>query len=163
MHIVTSSYYFWLQVRPICFRDFDAAFKQVRASVSEKDLELYIDWNKQYGSWGMQSKELAHVERGVALSSALQLICRTSSVCSEQCIYIVRVVTKKMRKFVHMCVHLHYTSVTCNMPYVHMHFCFLFIRKTLQVWYGRGQNIFIMMSHCKNMKQNAPLYTCMYT
>ncbi|KAK3091009.1 hypothetical protein FSP39_016432 [Pinctada imbricata] len=38
------------QVRPILFEDFDAAFMQVRASVSDKDLDLYIDWNNTYGS-----------------------------------------------------------------------------------------------------------------
>lgn len=38
------------QVRPIVFNDFDAALHQVRASVSEKDLILYTEWNKLYGS-----------------------------------------------------------------------------------------------------------------
>lgn len=38
------------QVPPIVFRDFDAALHQVRASVSEKDLDLYLQWNKLYGS-----------------------------------------------------------------------------------------------------------------
>ena len=38
------------QVRPIVFEDFDEALHQVRASVSEKDLDLYIKWNKLYGS-----------------------------------------------------------------------------------------------------------------
>ncbi|EDV20775.1 uncharacterized protein TRIADDRAFT_31346, partial [Trichoplax adhaerens] len=38
------------QVRPIVFTDFDAAFLQVRPSVSEKDLDLYVQWNRQYGS-----------------------------------------------------------------------------------------------------------------
>ncbi|XP_058945636.2 fidgetin-like protein 1 [Pocillopora verrucosa] len=38
------------QVRPILFKDFDEALHQVRASVSEKDLDLYIQWNKLYGS-----------------------------------------------------------------------------------------------------------------
>lgn len=38
------------QVRPILFKDFDEALHQVRASVSEKDLDLYIKWNKLYGS-----------------------------------------------------------------------------------------------------------------
>ena len=38
------------QVRPIVFEDFDEALHQVRASVSEKDLDLYIEWNKLYGS-----------------------------------------------------------------------------------------------------------------
>jgi len=39
------------QVRPISHVDFKAALLQVRASVSDKDLNLYIEWNKQYGSW----------------------------------------------------------------------------------------------------------------
>ncbi|XP_068709902.1 fidgetin-like protein 1 isoform X2 [Montipora foliosa] len=38
------------QVRPIVFKDFEAALHQVRASVSEKDLDLYTEWNKLYGS-----------------------------------------------------------------------------------------------------------------
>lgn len=39
------------QVRPIAVCDFEKALLQVRASVSEKDLDVYLDWNKQYGSW----------------------------------------------------------------------------------------------------------------
>ncbi|KAH9490010.1 Fidgetin-like protein 1 [Bulinus truncatus] len=39
------------QVRPITFKDFDDAFSQVRASVSTKDLQLYTEWNKSYGSF----------------------------------------------------------------------------------------------------------------
>jgi len=42
-----------LQVRPISYEDFINALKQVRASVSEKDLDVYMDWNKQYGSWSV--------------------------------------------------------------------------------------------------------------
>lgn len=38
------------QVRPIVFEDFEEALHQVRPSVSEKDLDLYIQWNKLYGS-----------------------------------------------------------------------------------------------------------------
>ncbi|XP_046850421.1 fidgetin-like protein 1 [Xenia sp. Carnegie-2017] len=38
------------QVRPIVFADFEKAFRQVRASVSTKDLDLYHSWNKQFGS-----------------------------------------------------------------------------------------------------------------
>lgn len=38
------------QVRSILVFDFDNAFKQVRASVSSKDLDLYVEWNKQFGS-----------------------------------------------------------------------------------------------------------------
>ncbi|XP_013397326.1 fidgetin-like protein 1 [Lingula anatina] len=42
------------EVRPITHQDFMAGFRQVRASVSEADLDLYIDWNKKYGSFGIQ-------------------------------------------------------------------------------------------------------------
>eukprot|EP01006_Ploeotia_vitrea_P029662 TRINITY_DN62152_c0_g1_i1.p1 TRINITY_DN62152_c0_g1~~TRINITY_DN62152_c0_g1_i1.p1 ORF type:complete len:715 (-),score=84.52 TRINITY_DN62152_c0_g1_i1:1080-3224(-) len=37
-------------VRPIRLQDFLSAFKMVRPSVAEKDLDLYADWNKKYGS-----------------------------------------------------------------------------------------------------------------
>jgi len=40
-------------VRPISCEDFIAALKQVRASVSDRDLNVYIDWNKLYGSWAL--------------------------------------------------------------------------------------------------------------
>ncbi|XP_048248695.1 fidgetin-like protein 1 isoform X1 [Haliotis rufescens] len=40
------------QVPPITFPDFQEAFLQVRASVSQNDLDLYINWNKQFGSFG---------------------------------------------------------------------------------------------------------------
>ncbi|XP_076354429.1 fidgetin-like protein 1 isoform X4 [Tachypleus tridentatus] len=38
------------QVRPIKFEDFLDALRQVRASVSDNDLDSYINWNKKYGS-----------------------------------------------------------------------------------------------------------------
>lgn len=38
------------QVRPIMYEDFEAAFHQVRASVSDKDLDLYLEWDKMFGS-----------------------------------------------------------------------------------------------------------------
>jgi SpoVK/Ycf46/Vps4 family AAA+-type ATPase len=41
------------EVRPISFQDFVDALKQVRASVSDRDLNVYMEWNKQYGSWGV--------------------------------------------------------------------------------------------------------------
>ena len=47
---LTPFFFFFFQVPPIVFRDFDAALHQVRASVSEKDLDLYLQWNKLYGS-----------------------------------------------------------------------------------------------------------------
>lgn len=47
---IVKVFYNLFQVRPILFEDFDDALHQVRASVSEKDLDLYIQWNKLYGS-----------------------------------------------------------------------------------------------------------------
>ncbi|KAI9591024.1 P-loop containing nucleoside triphosphate hydrolase protein [Syncephalis fuscata] len=38
------------QVRPIQFKDFENALTQVRASVGDKDLELYLEWDRVYGS-----------------------------------------------------------------------------------------------------------------
>nr|AFK11555.1 fidgetin-like protein 1-like protein [Callorhinchus milii] len=37
------------QVRPIKYIDFENAFANVRPSVSQKDLELYEEWNKMFG------------------------------------------------------------------------------------------------------------------
>ena len=39
-------------VRHIQLRDFEYARTQVRASVSTKDLDAYVEWNKQFGSLG---------------------------------------------------------------------------------------------------------------
>ena len=38
------------EVRPIEKSDFDDALRQVKASVSDKDLDLYRDWDAKYGS-----------------------------------------------------------------------------------------------------------------
>ncbi|XP_077585938.1 fidgetin-like protein 1 [Stigmatopora nigra] len=38
------------QVRPILYNDFQEALETVRPSVSQKDLELYEEWNKTFGS-----------------------------------------------------------------------------------------------------------------
>eukprot|EP00171_Calliarthron_tuberculosum_P014621 IDg14621t1 len=40
-------------VRPIAKEDFDVAAKMVRASVSDKDLNGYVEWNKTFGSFPM--------------------------------------------------------------------------------------------------------------
>lgn len=37
-------------VRPIQLADFQYALTQVRASVSDKDLKAYEEWNKTFGS-----------------------------------------------------------------------------------------------------------------
>ena len=36
-------------MRKVLYKDFEAALLVIRASVSEKDLDLYIEWNKQFG------------------------------------------------------------------------------------------------------------------
>jgi SpoVK/Ycf46/Vps4 family AAA+-type ATPase len=38
------------EVRPIVRKDFEDALMQVRASVSNQDLDGYLEWNKQFGS-----------------------------------------------------------------------------------------------------------------
>lgn len=40
------------EVRPIVYEDFEYALTQVRASVSERDLFGYQEWNRQFGSLG---------------------------------------------------------------------------------------------------------------
>lgn len=44
-----------VDVRVQCFSriglpDFDAALSEVRASVAPKEVDAYIDWNKQFGT-----------------------------------------------------------------------------------------------------------------
>lgn len=41
-------------LRPVNRSDFADALTQVRASVSNKDLELYLEWNEAYGSLGIK-------------------------------------------------------------------------------------------------------------
>ncbi|XP_052814845.1 fidgetin-like protein 1 [Mya arenaria] len=38
------------QVRPITFVDFEEALQNVRPSVSDRDLDVYLEWNKTFGS-----------------------------------------------------------------------------------------------------------------
>ena len=38
------------EVRAINYQDFEVAMSQVKASVSDKDLQMYLDWNKNFGS-----------------------------------------------------------------------------------------------------------------
>lgn len=38
------------QVRPILHKDLIAALKQVKASVGQQDLQMYLEWDKQYGA-----------------------------------------------------------------------------------------------------------------
>ncbi|OON23618.1 Vps4 oligomerization domain protein [Opisthorchis viverrini] len=39
------------EVRPVVLADFESALNHVRASVSSGDLQHYLKWNKQYGSF----------------------------------------------------------------------------------------------------------------
>ena len=45
-------FYFYNQVRPIEGVDFVPALKQVKASVSQDDLDTYLKWNELYGATG---------------------------------------------------------------------------------------------------------------
>ncbi len=40
-------------VRPISYEDFQMALRQVKPSVSSRDLDQYIEWNNQFGSWSI--------------------------------------------------------------------------------------------------------------
>lgn len=42
-------------VRPISREDFEEALTQVRASVSDQDLDLYLDWNQKFGSLNVKN------------------------------------------------------------------------------------------------------------
>ncbi len=37
-------------IRPVMLRDFEDALRQVKASVSDQDLDMYRDWDSRYGS-----------------------------------------------------------------------------------------------------------------
>ncbi|KAE8626777.1 hypothetical protein XENTR_v10006752 [Xenopus tropicalis] len=38
------------QLQPTSYKDFEGAFCKLRASTSQKQLDLYVEWNKMYGS-----------------------------------------------------------------------------------------------------------------
>lgn len=42
-------------VRPISRKDFEEALTQVRASVSNQDLDFYLDWNQKFGSLNVKN------------------------------------------------------------------------------------------------------------
>lgn len=44
-------------VRPISRVDFEEALSQVRASVSNQDLDLYLDWNQKFGSLNVKNNK----------------------------------------------------------------------------------------------------------
>ncbi|XP_078259924.1 fidgetin isoform X1 [Rhinoraja longicauda] len=37
------------QLRPITYQDFDNAFCKIQPSISQKDLDVYVEWNKMFG------------------------------------------------------------------------------------------------------------------
>ena len=41
--------YYSPQMRPVLYKDFQAALEIVRPSVSAQDLDLYVEWNRQFG------------------------------------------------------------------------------------------------------------------
>ncbi len=43
-------------LRPIQYSDFEAAFRQVKASVAPKEVQQYLDWNKMFGSWALEGE-----------------------------------------------------------------------------------------------------------
>jgi SpoVK/Ycf46/Vps4 family AAA+-type ATPase len=46
------------EVRPIALADFDAAFQSIRPSVNQKDLDAYVRWNTQYGSFPLVNENI---------------------------------------------------------------------------------------------------------
>ena len=55
----------WIQVedmRGINFNDFVSAFKQIRSSVGQNELQAYIEWNNIYGSSRIEDEENGMIE-----------------------------------------------------------------------------------------------------
>ena len=46
-------------IRPLTLKDFEEALKNVRASVNQKDLSYFSDWNDTYGSFPIKPEDLA--------------------------------------------------------------------------------------------------------
>lgn len=44
---------FLYQMREVLYKDFEAALQVVRPSVAGKDLDVYIEWNRQFGCGGI--------------------------------------------------------------------------------------------------------------
>ncbi len=45
-------------IRPTNLGDFREALSRVKATVSRKDLQGYLDWNREFGSFTFESAEL---------------------------------------------------------------------------------------------------------
>ena len=48
-----------MNIRPLKLGDFEEALKNVRASVNQKDLQHFMDWNDNYGSFPIRPEDLA--------------------------------------------------------------------------------------------------------
>ena len=46
-------------IRPLKLNDFKEALKNVKASVNDKDLGKFLQWNEDYGSFPMKEEDLA--------------------------------------------------------------------------------------------------------
>ncbi len=49
-------------MRGINFNDFVSAFKQIRSSVGQNELQAYIEWNNIYGSSRIEDEENGMIE-----------------------------------------------------------------------------------------------------
>jgi len=45
-------------IRPIGLDDFKEALKNVKATVNDKDLNKYLTWNDEYGSFPIKEEDL---------------------------------------------------------------------------------------------------------
>ena len=45
-------------IRPLQLKDFKEALHNVKATVNDKDLNKFLDWNSKYGSFPMGEEEL---------------------------------------------------------------------------------------------------------
>ncbi|ETV85943.1 hypothetical protein, variant 1 [Aphanomyces astaci] len=52
-------------VRPISRRDFDEALRGTRSSVSVKDLQFYMEWNAEFGSYQIDTTEMDDDDTGI--------------------------------------------------------------------------------------------------
>jgi SpoVK/Ycf46/Vps4 family AAA+-type ATPase len=37
------------QLRPVTYQDFENAFCKIQPSISQKELDMYVEWNKMFG------------------------------------------------------------------------------------------------------------------
>lgn len=46
-------------IRPLELRDFEEAIKNVRSTVQQKDLDYFLKWNDDYGSFPIKPEDIA--------------------------------------------------------------------------------------------------------